>query len=329
MINIQQKDITFAMGGPIIPETVEAIKQIKKLFPKSPVILSTWKNQDLSGINVDKIIENDDPGQIGSHPNIHFKNHNRMVLSTYKCLKNIKTKYVVRIRTDSTIHNENFLKLYKKIITDNLANPTVFKQPILTIWQNDLFIYPYHIADFFQFGLTKDIYDLWNIPLATQEEADYFKNKKCSSSILKPFHFSVKNFWCKYYGSEQTIFCKYLYKKGVNIDFKHQQDNITFKKLKNATTLMVNNFFLCGANEVGLHSYKHDLSNKKDTLNDWYKLHNMGKTKWFLFLFKLWKIALKRFFTERIGEKKFKLYSRILRIIILSILTLIIYQLLV
>lgn len=336
MINIQHEDITFMMAGPIFPVTQKNIKQIKKLFSKSPIILSTWKNQDLAGINVDEIILNNDPGKIGNQPDKLFQNYNRMVLSVYNGLKSVKTKYVLRIRTDSTIHNDNFLKLYNKMIASNLANPTVFKQPILVSQSLEFFILPYFVSDFFQFGLTEDISALWNTPLATEQEADWFKNKKYNFSILRPFNNRTKNTWWIYSSPEQTIFCKYLYKKGIDIDFKHQQDEITFKKLKNSITIIVNNCFLCSVYEIGLHSFKHPyLSKEKNMVNDWFKIHNMNKLKWFFFLFKIYIIRLHsiiiKIIIKLIVIKKLRILKNNIKIILGTIILfiLIIYKLLV
>ncbi|MFL2659585.1 MAG: WavE lipopolysaccharide synthesis family protein [Alphaproteobacteria bacterium] len=327
MINTQHENITFVMAGPIFPETQKSIEQIKKLFSKSPIILSTWKNQDLSDINVDEIILNNDPGKIGNQPDRFFQNYNRMVLSVYNGLKSVKTKYVLRIRTDSTIHNDNFLKLYNKMIASNLANPTVFKQPILVSQSLESFASPYFVSDFFQFGLTEDISALWNTPLATEQEADWFKNKKYNFSILRPFNNETKDTWCKYYSSEQTMFCKYLYKKGIDIDFKHQQDEITFKKLKNSITTIVNNCFLCSVNEIKFHSSKYPHLNKeKNMVNNWFKIHNMNKFKWFFFLFKMYIIRLRYVTIRLIGVKKFRILKYSIRIILLI---LIIYKLLI
>lgn len=300
MKNIQHKDITFVMQGAIASETNLAINQIKKLMPKSKIILSTWQDQDVSNINCDLIIKSDDPGSVNtSDIKMNANNVNRMLVSTLNGLKKVKTKYAIKIRTDCTIKNNDFIKLYEDMIQAGNQNCYLFKQPILMDFIIDNFAIPYFASDFFNFGLTEDLINFWDIPIITKNEAEFLKSKKCKSGLLNPFYRPIKNQWSKYFYGEQILLCKFLEKKKIDIDFKHQQDNITFKKLKQSAKLIVNNFVLVNHQQIPLHCYKYELDYNGKVYELQQKILKMNKMQWVWFMAYLTRRAIINLITEK------------------------------
>lgn len=322
MNNIQHKDITFVMQGAVIPETSEAVNQIKKLMPESTIILSTWRDQDVSNINCDLIVKNDDPGGLdnGSGKVINI---NRMIVSTLNGLKKVKTKYAVRFRTDYTLKNKDFLTHYDKMMATGKANCTWFKQPILTTFDMNYFVLPYCPADFFHFGLSTDLIDLWKTKLAIQADAKYFENKQSKSSLLKPFNLPINNEFERY-RYEQYLIVKFLQKKSIDVGFKHRQDNINTNIIMQSAKDLINNFFLVSEDEVNFQWLKqiHIKQNPNPFSHHWYKLHNMNKIQWQFFKFKLIRRGFVYCFREKYGEKAYKFFKRLFLLSILMIFVL-------
>ena len=136
---ISENEITFVIQGPIIKAndatnkssdfnrkfteghikeddvTKKSCESIRKYFPKSKIILSTWENSNSEDLNIDMKIESIDPGA----SNYYYKdqkikklnNINRMLVSSYKGLISVKTKFSVKLRSDMYFQSNNLLKL--------------------------------------------------------------------------------------------------------------------------------------------------------------------------------------------------------------------------
>ncbi|MBF4366086.1 WavE lipopolysaccharide synthesis family protein, partial [Vibrio anguillarum] len=125
MINIDDEAITFVVQGPVQASasrqqisgiTEQCLKSILRFFPKSTIILSTWKGQPLDGLDYDQVLELDDPGS-----NTVFYdgkplklNNNRQMYSTHMGLKAVKTPYAVKLRTDNLLTGRQFVELYEQ-----------------------------------------------------------------------------------------------------------------------------------------------------------------------------------------------------------------------
>ena len=88
---------------------------IRKLFPLSFIILSTWENSDTLDIEYlcDKILYNRDPKGI-PFSKVHSTEFNldRQIISSLNGLKEVTTKYSMKLRSDMIIKNRNFLKYF-------------------------------------------------------------------------------------------------------------------------------------------------------------------------------------------------------------------------
>lgn len=170
--NLNQNNISFILQGPFIPEvTSKAIFQIKKVFEHSPIILSTWEGTSLPTLPVDKIIFSPDPGgPFQDKDNLIRNNLTRQVISTRIALRTIKTKYVLKLRTDIILKNNNFLKYLKAYPLRN-NQFSVFKEKILISsiftkinFEDNTGRYPppiLHLSDWILFGLTEDLLNLF------------------------------------------------------------------------------------------------------------------------------------------------------------------------
>ena len=212
-MDISISEVSIVMQGPITDITNDNLIIIRQNFPDIQIILSTWKSDNYKCIQssyYNELVLNDDPGFI-PYP---IGNCNRQIVSTFNGLEKVSSKYVLKLRTDSVLYNSSFLLLYK----NKISRYNVFKNPILilslyakdpTKWQ-----VLFHISDIFFFGLTSDIKNLYNIPLASYQ-------------FLTP---------------EQYIFSNYLKNiKRTNISEMYE---ISFKKILMSELYISNSFIL-------------------------------------------------------------------------------------
>lgn len=175
---IDDKDISFVVQGPVCRYwghehmnniTKRCLDSIRSFFPQSCIVLSTWKDQDLSDLAFDELLELNDPGINIVTINGEEKqlNANRQLYSTHCGLAAVKTKYAVKLRSDQLITGRGFVELYEKHADlPRDADVSLFKQRTITSsaffisshYGNPIY---FHKNDFFDFGLTEDLLKIW------------------------------------------------------------------------------------------------------------------------------------------------------------------------
>ena len=255
------KDLTILIQGPFFEfenyNSNKNIEILKKVFPNANIIISTWENE-LRFLKNQKhrIIFNKDPGFVKDQ---HFgsstpgSNILRQVISVKNGLKEIKTKYTLKIRSDcyfnsNKISNLNINKLLKnnnhsflkeRIITSSIGSLNQLETKIL-----------YHYSDWFNFGLTEDLSTLWNNVIIEKNDINFF---------LKFFK-EKKNIygkdWDLKYTAEQFIYYKSISNK-FNNQLIHAHD-FSKSKLYEAENYLINNFYLVDPDEVGFIFPKYD-----------------------------------------------------------------------
>jgi hypothetical protein len=229
-----KNNISVIVQGPVVGKssdpyekriTLQVLENIYKCFPKAEVILSTWENDDIEGLPFNLLIINDDPGGFPNRlePVINKGNVNRQIVSSVNGLKRAAKKYALKIRTDFILENNDFIEYFGKfqdrsdewkileervIITSlSTRNPAKMKllQPIL--------FFP---SDFVFFGLTKDVLNIWDIPLQSKEEmVEWFIHNKIPEDCL----YANPNTLSRYF-AEQYIWVSFL-KKHSNFELEH------------------------------------------------------------------------------------------------------------
>ena len=189
-IKIPNKEITFVLQGPIIHEnevTRKSCESIKKYFPESKLILSTWKNSNSNNLNIDQKIESVDPGAnyyYYFNDNETLNNINRMITSSYNGLTSVKTKFSVKLRSDMYLQSNNLSKLLGIVNTSNCnyARKKIIIPSNMAINPDRELKLLFHPSDNFFAGISEDLIDLFDIPLMNNEQMTYFKNYKSKSS---------------------------------------------------------------------------------------------------------------------------------------------------
>jgi hypothetical protein len=100
--------------------TYIVLKSLRKYFEGSEIILSTWHGQDVSGLDYDKLILNDDPGAIYTYPGSNtFHNLNRQIVSSFNGIRESSREFVLKTRTDIVYTRNNFWYFYHKFYKQN------------------------------------------------------------------------------------------------------------------------------------------------------------------------------------------------------------------
>ena len=231
MINSSEISVIIqgAFNATITPNTIASIR---KYLPKAEIILSVWEGSELpEHLPVDKILFNKDPGfcYYSDEKKSKKNNVNRQIVSTVEGLKAATKKYALKIRTDFVLTGKNFLNYfdkYKKVnpqwqIFEKKLVACSFFARIPEVSRTAL-----HISDLLFFGLTKDILNLFDIPLMPPEYEKCFTYKK---------HKHTK------YCPEQYIFCACLAKNKMPFKMENQY-NLTDKNIKQTHNYFANNF---------------------------------------------------------------------------------------
>ncbi|MFT6835366.1 MAG: hypothetical protein ACJA0H_001404 [Francisellaceae bacterium] len=248
LIMLNDHDVTFVIQGLVLDTTKTTVSSIRKIFPESYIILSTWIGQDTASISVDKIIENDDVGGTVTRYNKYSKPHtvnvNRQIVSSFNGLKSVDTKYAVKIRSDNGLISRGMLKYFNVFDEHRDPNYTIFKQRIVTSnyfakeYMKGLNI-PFYISDFFQFGETKDLIDLWDVELFD----NYFFNNGLNGKLQH------ENVPFRQHHIEQKLWLKFI-NKYSRVELKDKFGDRELRKL--SYKYMLNNVVIVDGDLLGL-----------------------------------------------------------------------------
>jgi hypothetical protein len=164
------KNLSFVVQGPIIDKdncTIRCLSSIRKYFPQSEIILSTWPNYDVKNISYDKLVVSyNDPGD-------HYMNLNRQIITTQRGLEKASNDTSIKIRTDIIFSNDNILQYYGKWNIKNIMpvfDDIIMVSNMQTIDpENNVEMKSWHRcfnpSDWAIMGATSDLGFLFDIPL--------------------------------------------------------------------------------------------------------------------------------------------------------------------
>lgn len=240
---IDSKDISVIVQGAINTEyTQRCIISIRKYLPNAEIILSTWEDANTIQYEdlCDVIIKNKDPGASVFTFDNKKQNQNRQIFSTINGLKKSSRKYSLKLRSDMEIKGTIFLSYFAKYPFRN-EKYKILKERVLI---NNLYTrnpysnlpYLFHPSDWVMFGLTEDLINIWDIPLAKEPDfSQYLKLNEPINNLI-----DTKYCFTKYH-AEQYIWISFLRKNHINIDMKDWTDykNNDLKEL--SMFILINN----------------------------------------------------------------------------------------
>jgi hypothetical protein len=275
-MEINNKDISVVIQGAVDRELTEtAIKSIRAYLPGATIIISTWKGEEVSSLDVDELVLNEDPGcsprsSISKKPKMN--NVNRQIVSSLNGLKSSKTKFSLKMRTDFIVTGKGFVEAFGKYNDYNSEKYKVFSSRIICCMVGTRkpvgvnYSLPFHVSDFSAFGLTEDLLKLYDIPLATEDEFKFFDNHP---------EIERKTFATNRYNAEQTIWVNCLRSNNKLVDLDHST-HLSNENVIESDRFLVNNFHPLSFKKYGVSPIKCELkrmfSNPK-IYTDYYTEH--------------------------------------------------------
>ncbi len=256
MLKIKSKDISVVVQGAINYEyTRRVLKSIRKYLPHAEIILSTWKNSDVVGLDYDILVENTDPGApILFRGTKQYHNLNRQIVSTLNGIKRATRKYVLKTRTDIEFTSANFLKYFDRFKKRSEDCKILKKRVLICNYYARLAkVFPFHISDWVFFGLKEDVQNIWDIPLAPEPEyTEWFYHHQLQPNHLDKGEYS---YFRHRYCAEQYIWSEFLKKNGVKLKFDHMFD-ITDENIKLTELSFANNLVILSMQQFGINFLK-------------------------------------------------------------------------
>lgn len=179
---MQNQDITVVVQGPVqsMPERLQdegitrrCLTSVRRFLPGSRIVLSTWEDQNLAGLDYDELVINEDPGtniigyQRSGEP--RYENTNRQIVSTMGGLRRVETRFAMKLRADNYLTGTGFKALQQQF-DKRCDELRILKQRVVIT--NTLMRRYYRgrrvaffLSDFFDFGLTDDVVNIWDLPL--------------------------------------------------------------------------------------------------------------------------------------------------------------------
>lgn len=235
---VDTRDISIVVQGPIIRNvdyypngwTDEVLKRLRRHFPDSEIILSTWRGTDVEGLTFDILVENEDPGQT-------YYNLNRQIISTRNGLEKATRRYAMKWRTDTVLKSNQFLEYFARFPIRDRDYSILRERILLPTARDPRFSRtPFAYSDYYHFGLIEDLKAIWSIPPAPEEWTFWFSNRP------KP-KLAIDN---SRYTPEQYIWITFL-KSRMNIECDHSFD-CDKRKIELHEKIAANNFILIDLN---------------------------------------------------------------------------------
>lgn len=169
---VDPRDVSFVVQGPVVFDgpaaTQHVCASIRVFFPGAEIVLSTWQDGRVLGLDVDTVTRSDDPGSLPWAANV-----NRQLVSSLAGVRDATRPYVVKLRTDTPFHSAALLGHWGRwperpdelrVFDERVLVPNVFmRRPTY------LSPLPLHPSDWSYFGTREDLLRLFDVPLVSPD----------------------------------------------------------------------------------------------------------------------------------------------------------------
>ena len=273
---IEKSEISVIVQGAVSSDlTKTCLNSVRKELPGAEIILSTWEGSDVSNLNYDQVLFNKDPGGFTDKRVPWFTNNcSRMILSSKNGCLAAGNPYILKIRTDVEMLSADFLKHYNDLprrseeyffFNHRLLCSSYFFKKYADSPEMKSMPTPFHIGDWFQFGLSEDMKKLYNIPLPKEPDfTDYF--------LTHPYHSVRQNLFapCHRLTPEQYLLLTALQKDFPELKMETVADYNT-ENIIQYEKIVANNFII-------LDPHKWNIRPLKSPYSDWYDKDELPKT---------------------------------------------------
>lgn len=259
-IDDYSKNLSIVVQGAIDKDVTPVVcKRLRRFFPGSRIILSTWEGENVSDLEYDVLIQSIDPGgckneRIYDFDIEYINNTNRQLVSTQNGLSVAETKYTMKIRTDMIPTTNEFLELFD-VYNDSTEELKIFKHKLLIsdIYSRHYFAPQmtyvpllFHPSDWLFFGYTEDVktYFEKTVPMKEGDMGSY-------TDLVNPdMKTDSKCQWNGRFLPEQYFAISALLNNGYTIEIKDWTD-INADNMWQSEMFFMNNFVPLDFNHHG------------------------------------------------------------------------------
>ena len=324
----QGSEITFVVQGPVFFVDTQNItllttKSIRKHFPHSKIVFSTWSDQDISGVIFDELILNQRPKNWALTRNSISTKHplannvNRQIISSRAGLETVKTRFAVKLRSDLVFTSNRLSKLLYRLETIDESPYKAFDKRVIvldriTIDPRKAYKIAFNPCDYISAGQTQDVAKLWSRSLMTEEDALWFESSR--TPVQEPGRFVTPGLLARL-SAESHVWADLF--AGTGIDSPKDYSDMRVEIVESTVRTFQTNLVPLGQSHIGLKSPKHpkgfDLARVaySYTYLDWKRdLRSSGvKSKFFTFhldlvMLWLWEQVLSLLARTRLIGKK-------------------------
>jgi len=185
--------------------TKRALQSVRKHLPGARVILSTWRDSNVAKLDYDELVLGDPPLMIYTivPDGRRFANStNHQILSIQNGLAKANRKYTLVMRSDIVLTHNGFLKYFADFNQgkgEDILKEKVLVLPAFNAKKPIRFKLLFNTCDWFYFGLTEDIKNIFDIPMMDES--------KLRGEKVNGHYQQAENF-----GTEQYIWVNFLKK---------------------------------------------------------------------------------------------------------------------
>lgn len=251
---MDSSQLTFVVQGPVHANaTAQTLASIRRNYPDSEIILSTWEGAPLLGLDYDLLVLSKDPGSYRMGDSGILLNINRQIVSTRNGIKIASRPYCVKVRSDLKFTSSQLLDLLSISKELNLVGAglvgggRIIVTELTTVNPRKYLQMPFHFCDWLYAGSTEALRNLFDIAECPEEAyASWFAHKK------RPDNY-VLNFNSRY--AAESYIVSTWYKRYFELVFDHSYD-LSNNNLDTSERLLAEKFMVCSLGQIGITSLK-------------------------------------------------------------------------
>lgn len=244
-------NLTIVFQGRYSSEILSFSKRVKEQFPNIPIIVSCWDG-DSPSIPTElydyaQLVFSADPGAI-QVPKHKLDNVSRQLASTQAGLEQVRTLYVLKLRSDITVDMRKIVDLMQLCTAVADSESKIFERKVLVTSLTTLDPvrsgHYFHVCDWVYLGLTADVRALF--ASASLPDVDHFRYFEANDELELASR----------YRPEAYILYSLVKQRGMCVDYSFSGEVSEDIQRKSADVLR-QNFVVLNPWNMGLASEKH------------------------------------------------------------------------